>query len=177
MNMIGKIYETTIPEKCLISGIYAKYDYADCFNIEFFNRREIKLEEIAKKFIWDNPKWVLLLSNIRDKIVGVFGLKTAKDLDIKKEPEELVIQKNKRLGFFNVIDNNEQEILMGEDDIHLNFKLSIILINDAGNYTLRVTTVVEFNNILGNIYFFFIKPFHRLIVKNGIKRLLNNLNK
>ncbi len=35
---------------------------------------------------------------------------------------------------------------------------------------VSVTTAVKFNNALGRVYFFFIKPFHRMIVPILFKR-------
>ncbi|MDR1652533.1 MAG: DUF2867 domain-containing protein [Prevotellaceae bacterium] len=37
---------------------------------------------------------------------------------------------------------------------------------------ISIITVVHFHNALGKVYFFVIRPFHKIIVKAMIKRLL-----
>lgn len=107
------------------------------------------------------PGWVDILFNLRNKIVSIFGLKT---------PERTT---NSDL-IFTIIENRNEEIVMGEDDKHLNFRASVL--KDESKGTISLITVVHYNNVWGRIYFFPVKPFHRLIVKAGLKRYLKNQN-
>ena len=41
--------------------------------------------------------------------------------------------------------------------------------------TFTITTVVKFNNRLGRLYFFFIRPFHKVIIRSMLKRVAKRL--
>ena len=149
-----------IPENSLIlNGFEKVVDYCDIYQVQ--KGTEKSAEEISRD-IMQMPKWASILFKLRNRIVGIFGLKTDKNTE-------------KTDTFFSVIEKNENEIVMGEVDKHLNFRLSILK-NNVEN-TISLITVVHFNNKFGNIYFFIIKPFHKIILKATLKRYLkmNNL--
>lgn len=75
-----------------------------------------------------------------------------------------------KIGFFNIYDKNEYEIIMGEDDRHLNFRVSLFKETKVDDNKFTITTVVKFNNNFGRLYFIPVKPFHKLIVKSMMKR-------
>jgi hypothetical protein len=75
-----------------------------------------------------------------------------------------------RAGYFTVLDRNENEIVMGEKDKHLNFNTSVFI--DRENAFIYLTTIVHFNNILGKAYFIPVKPFHKLIIKSSLRNYL-----
>jgi len=75
------------------------------------------------------PKWTLILFKLRNRIVGIFGLKTDKNTE-------------KTDTFFSVIEKNENEIVMGEVDKHLNFRLSILK-NDIENTISLITLFIS----------------------------------
>ena len=74
----------------------------------------------------------------------------------------------------------ENEVILGEDDKHLNFRVSLIL-NPKGkkteNKALIVSTTVEFNNWFGRLYFLPVRPFHKLIVPTILKGMIRDLEK
>ena len=55
-------------------------------------------------------------------------------------------------------------ILLGEDDRHLDFRLSVLRQRGGTADWVVVSTVVRFNNWLGRAYFLPVRPLHQLIV-------------
>jgi len=145
-----------IPTNSLVLNGFEKIDYHDTYQIQ--KKTKKNAEEISKE-IMQMPKWVSLLFKLRNRIVGVFGLKTDKNTEKSKT-------------VFALIENNENEIVMGEVDKHLDFRFSVL--KDNTENTISLITVVRFNNIWGNIYFFPVKPFHKIILKTSLKRYLKN---
>jgi len=144
---------TVIPENSVISNGFDRIDYFDTYRV--IKSTSSSAEEIAAE-IFKLPKWVNWLMNIRNSIVMIFGLKS-----------------NKKTGegqttYFAVIEKNENEIVMGETDKHLDFRVSVFI--DRANSFIYLTTLVHFNNFLGRAYFFPVKPFHKIIVKSILKR-------
>ena len=154
--MKNVLISNTISTNSLILNGFEGVDYCDIYKIQ--KKTEKNVEEISKEIL-RMPKWVLLLFTLRNRIVGVFGLKTNKNTE---KPD----------NFFTLIEKTENEIVMGEVDKHLDFRVSVLK-NNIEN-TISLTTVVHFNNIWGNIYFFPVKPFHKIIIKTMLKRYLRN---
>ena len=152
------IKSAIIPANSTIANGFGSIDYQDIYTIKQHANKSA--EEISKG-IFTMPGWVDLLFRLRNGIISIFGLKT---------PERRVGSDS----IFTVIENRDEEIVMGEDDKHLNFRTSIL--KDKSKGTLSLITVVHYNNVWGRIYFFPVKPFHRLIVKAGLKRYLRNQN-
>lgn len=117
--------------------------------------------------VFKTSQWSDMLMSLRDGIVRAFGLKTS-DRGMDHEAEHYPV--GSIAMAFDVIDRNENEIVMGANDKHLNFRVSVL--KDSTTSHIYVTTIVHFNNWFGRLYFLPVKPFHRIIVKSSIKRLL-----
>ena len=144
---------TVIPENSVISNGFDRIDYFDTYCA--VKSTGDSAEKIAAE-IFKLPKWVNGLMNIRNSIAAIFGLKSNKKA------------REGQTTYFTVIEKNENEIVMGENDKHLNFRVSVFL--DRANSLIYLTTLVHFNNFLGRAYFFPVKPFHKIIVKSILKR-------
>ena len=144
---------TISPANSLITSGFGKIDYCDTYCI--VQATNDTVEEVAAKiFKWE--KWVDWLMVIRDLVVGVFGLKTGK----KIVKGQTVI--------FPIIEQRENEIVMGENDKHLDFRASVLV--DRDNSFIYLTTIVHYHNFFGRLYFLPVKPFHKIIVKSSLKR-------
>ncbi|TIV23176.1 MAG: DUF2867 domain-containing protein, partial [Mesorhizobium sp.] len=86
------------------------------------------------------------------------------------------LQRNARedesVAFFPVLSRSENELVLGVDDRHLDFRASILLgaLNDEGAFEVVVTTVVHCHNTFGRAYLTLIKPFHVLVVRSNLSR-------
>ncbi|MFL5319427.1 MAG: DUF2867 domain-containing protein [Myxococcaceae bacterium] len=120
----------------------------------------ISIDELARTFLTSAPSWARSLLGVRDRVAGWFGLKTS------VAPEELRFQVGDEAGPFRVIARAEDELLLGQDDRHLNFRTSLKL--EPGAFV--VTTLVQFHNAFGRAYFTPVKPIHARIVRAMCER-------
>ncbi len=164
--MIGKIIVTELPKESQILHFINKVDYQDSFMITL-NNPTLKIEEIYFNIFSHVPKWIDNLLAFRNKVVGIFGLDTYKDA---KEVTLDSIKVGNKAGIFKIYDIQPQEIIAGEDDSHLNFRVSVI----KQNKEAIVSTVVKYNNKMGRLYMTAIMPFHKLVVKAMLKNALSN---
>jgi hypothetical protein len=144
----------TIPEKSKLLAGFEIADYCESYRIK--NPANENIEEITAQ-IFNLPKWIKGLMKIRDWMVKPFGLKTSKEI----KPGEI----------FPVLCHEKNEILMGMDDKHLNFRVSVLI--DREISSVYITTIVLFNNLFGKIYFQCIKPFHQLMITSIMKRQID----
>lgn len=139
--------------------------------------KQIDVTDAAKAFFLGAPKWVSSLMQFRNKLVTYLGLKT--DQQQEKSIEAIHTSNfeiGEKFGLFEVTNRTKNEIIMGTDDKHLNFRVSIYLKDcQDKNYTIYLTTAVQINNALGKIYFFVIKPFHKIVVRVFIKKIKEQL--
>lgn len=93
--------------------------------------------------------------------------------------ENFKYEPGEQLGLFKIFSKSENEIVMGEDDKHLNFRISLLLekdTNDNAKKDITISTTVEFNNWFGKLYFLPVKPFHKIIVPSLLRGILKKLN-
>ena len=85
---------------------------------------------------------------------------------------------NDKIGLFTVFHKDENEVVLGEDDKHLNFRISLYKaesLRGKDTKSLTISTTVKFHNWLGRLYFMPVKPFHRLIVPRMLKGILKQM--
>jgi hypothetical protein len=74
----------------------------------------------------------------------------------------------------------ENEVILGEDYKHLNFRVSLFLeqqINKTNENGLTISTTVQFNNCFVRLYFLPVQPFHKRIVPAMLKGIITELEK
>lgn len=157
-----------IPEESLILNDFDKINYFDTYKIQTTSN-DYTVDKITTD-IFKVPKWIISLMQLRNILVKTFGLKTGDKNDIKLEPYYPI---GSKAVYFTVINRNENEIVMAENDKHLNFRTSVMLEKTAVNNIVYLSTIVKFNNSFGKLYFLLIKPFHRIIVKSLLKTNLH----
>jgi len=171
-----------LPDKSILKKDGKHYDYIDSYQSKFVDKNNtISPTEIGKAFFSSGPKWVEKLFLLRNKIVGLFGLKTSGNItDRQKQLDNFKCEPGEQLGLFKVYAKTNNEVVLGEDDKHLNFRVSLLLdqlFNETDNKTLTITTTVEFNNKFGRLYFLPVRPFHKLIVPKMLKAIIKELEK
>jgi hypothetical protein len=144
------------PKNSIAANGFGKVDYIDSYRI--IKSTDENIEKISAQ-IFKLPPWIISLMKIRDVIIRPFGLKTGKEMMIHKKPGD---------AFFTKIAQTEDELIMEEKDRHLNFRVSVLI--DRLSSCIYMTTLVHYNNRLGKAYFFFIRPFHKIIVKSAMKK-------
>ncbi|HZK03765.1 MAG TPA: DUF2867 domain-containing protein [Bacteroidaceae bacterium] len=157
-----------IPKNSLILNGFGKIDYCDTYKIQI-SSNDYSVDKITTD-IFKPPKWVDNLMKLRNIIVKVFRLKTGGKNDNLIEPHYSV---GNKVGYFTVLDRNKNEIIMAENDKHLNFRTSVMVEKDAACSTIYLSTIVQFNNFFGRLYFLPVKPFHRIIIKLLLKQYAN----
>ena len=171
----------TKPDSSIISKDFNGYiHYVDSFSIEIINKEDCSIDYLTALLFTSVPKWVRLLLDMRDFIVKPFGLTTGIVPEQRTLDKSIRYNRGDRAVYFLVIDRSESEIVMDEDDKHLYLRTSLFVRNNSNSnhQSLYLTTIVQFHNIWGKIYFAPVKPLHKLIMKrlliNFLKTIQNN---
>jgi hypothetical protein len=168
------------PKGTILQEMFSWYDYIDSYCAELTdNERNIDLSEVSRLFIQaSSPRWVEMLFAIRNSVVKIFGLKTSEDIPLNQQSDFESCKQGDRLGMFKVYDKTDNELILGEDDKHLNFRVSLLLqpLENSVKKELAITTVVKYNNWFGKLYFLPVQFFHGLIVSSLLKNIVKSLN-
>lgn len=147
---------------------YAPADYIDAYRCDFTCSKEITPDDIQLKFWLSDSKLVRNLFKLRNVLVKPFGLQTSDSYN--NDVFERVLRGEESSESMEVSDKSENETTLCLKDKHLKAYISAYLEKTSTNsYTVTITTVVEFHKMLGRVYFFFIYPFHHLVVRHLIK--------
>ena len=140
---------------------------ADAYSIELPTGASTDPELLARFIFAHQAPWIGTLITIRDALVGGFGLKTAKHLTSLSAKSGAG-----RLSIFRMYSTSPTEVVLGEDDKHLDFRLSVLCSRPSSPGAKRhliLSTVVHCHNRLGRLYIFLIAPFHRLVVQSSLR--------
>jgi hypothetical protein len=157
-----------LPCQSGVTHLYKAVNLADAFAIRLPSGASADPDVLARFIFTQQPAWIGTLTNLRDAIVAPFGLKTARRLAALA-----VGAKAGRVGIFKVYSTSADEIVVGEDDKHLDFRVSVLCsgaLEPDGSRQLTVSTVVHCHNLLGRTYILAIAPFHRMVVKASLRR-------
>ena len=125
------IIKTTLPHYSILNNSHKKYNYIDSFQGKVIDK-ENKLTsiDVGKAFFSSAPKWKDRLFALRNRIASFAGLKTPGNIvDRQKVLDNFKGEKGELVGLFKVFDKTENEMVLGEDDKHLNFRISLFLDN------------------------------------------------
>jgi hypothetical protein len=169
VNIVIKV--SGFPPKSAINESFGKIDYLDTYKAPIYNYQDYSIDYITALFFTSLPAWVKVLLSFRNFIVKFFGLQGG-DINKLKEPDKSIyFAIGSKAVIFKVHNRNINEIVMAEKDKHLNFRTSL-LIEDSTDKDfgyLYCSTIVQYNNIFGKLYFLPVKPFHKLIIKTMLK--------
>lgn len=173
-----KIETVNIPQQSILAS--ERYDYSDTYKGSFLDK-ENKVDSftVGKAFFSSVPKWGEKLFMLRNKVVALFGLKVS-----EKPSNSAEILNNfkgevgEQIGLFKVFHKSDNEIVLGENDKHLDFRVSLLFSKtEEEKKDLFISTTVIFHNWLGKLYFLPVKPFHKLIVPIMLKTIIKEIEK
>ncbi|OUS35574.1 hypothetical protein A9R01_06865 ['Osedax' symbiont bacterium Rs2_46_30_T18] len=165
--MKARVEKITPPVDSNICKMLAGAHYVDSHRVatEYLGRSSLQiwLEHIAK-----TPAWINFLMSLRNKLVSTLGLKDLGDLRIS-DKASWEYQTGDKVGIFTLISLTDKEVILGDNDKHLEVKISLYKDSSSGE-SIVISAVVHTHNIFGKIYMLFVTPVHKLIVPYMLAR-------
>ena len=160
--------KTALAKESRLHSFVEPGDFLDCYSVRI-DDTEAPIQEIAQRIFTDLPGWINALLALRDLGVTPFSLKTTAKLP-KDNSRRSTIEVGDPINFLAVRSISENEIILGEDDSHLDFKISVYR-DPALSGRVSLATWVRSHNCLGRVYLATILPFHVLIVNARLTEL------
>ena len=133
-------------------------------------RRELTIVEIFFALFGHTPRWMQVLLIVRNAIARWCGLEAPTVAEILKPAVRGSYAVGDKIGPWPIFFINDNEIVAGRDNKHLDFRLSLLRVTDGDGESVVLSTICSVHNLAGKIYLFFIVPFHR----TGVRSLLAN---
>ena len=171
-NATHSVQAVALPAESAVSSLYIAPDLADAYAVPLPENAVHDPELLARFLFAHQADWVGKLLKLRDLLVARFGLKTAKQLRASGAAEPG--GGRERVDIFRIFTRSAHEIILGENDSHLDFRLSVLQqtrhTRDGRSRFLVLSTVVQCHNRLGRLYILLIAPFHKLVVRSSLRR-------
>jgi hypothetical protein len=158
-----QVRRTTPPSESVVASWYENASLLDSYSIDLSASEQSSMRELATRTLVNPPAWQKALIALRDAMVTPFGIKTSDTVRTSRDSHE-------RVDFFPVHWEGKDEIVLGTDDRHLDFRLSLLRRHSPIGTLLIATTVVHTHNALGFTYLNAIRPFHHLVVRANLAR-------
>ena len=121
------------------------YQFADAYKVQAIHG--VNAIESTRMAFAHMPLWMRVLIGMRNRLGRIVGLKPA--------PR----------GGFPVVRESPDQVILGFDDKHLDFR---VVVGVGGGFA-TVTTIVRWHNAWGRAYLAAIMPFHRAIAARVIE--------
>ncbi|MBY0318463.1 MAG: DUF2867 domain-containing protein [Reyranella sp.] len=160
-----KAHAVPVPSDSVLAPRYVGANLLDAFAIRLPPGANDDLEGLARAGLERQAWWIRALTRMRDAIMAPVGVKSSRAVGAAAAARGPVI------GFFPLLSQSAGELVLGEDDRHLDFRVALLLRAGATDgRELVVVTVVHCHNWLGRTYLAVIAPFHRVIARASLEQ-------
>ena len=155
------------PAESGMAHLFPSADMVDAYAIAIPAGTGRDIDTLVHAVLGNPAPWFRVLLAVRDTIMAAIGVKTSGDVRTRAGESGA-----ETIDFFPVLSRSNSELIVGEDDRHLDFRASVLLRAGTGGMGDEVvaTTVVHCHNRLGRGYLALIMPFHRLVVRSNLRR-------
>lgn len=168
-----------LPQDSSLQGYFSQGDFIDSYSASLENRQDLQscdIRLLAELIGNIDIGWATGLLMLRNVLMKPLRLKSTADLkELQRTARTLDKTIGDRVAFFKIYEIHNDEIILGEDDWHQDFRVSLYRTRGASSRVI-MSTVCKRHNAFGYAYLATILPFHKLIVKStidaGIKKPL-----
>ncbi len=146
---MSRVRAVPLPAASALHSLRRPGDFLDCYACPAV-LPVARAAEIVATF----PGWARSLLILRNRLMAPFGLVRAQKAA------------GPHYGPFPVVSETPDEVILGFDDRHLDFRISVL----TAEGHVHCATWVAPHNIAGRAYLAAVMPFHILIVRNAVAR-------
>jgi hypothetical protein len=142
------------PRTPLLAGALPRVDWTDAYSVTALPGTPSDPQVWADAVFRDPPRWVLAALGLRELLVGLVGIERAGG------------------GAFDTLARTDDEVLLGTDASHLDFRVSV----RREPVRVVLSTVVRLHNRRGRAYSALVRPIHPLVVRAMLNRAARKLS-
>lgn len=168
----GEVRSCEAPAGSLILAHLPGADFHDAYRVAVRHPERTALQHFLAALA-GTPGWVRQAMAVRNRVVVWFGLRRASGWAPAPDRPADSYRPGERLGVFELLHIDDDEVLAGDDDKHLRVLLSVRRLPAQGGQPASVvlSTVVHLHNTLGRLYMLPVGPAHKLIAPAVLARV------
>jgi hypothetical protein len=155
MGMRTRSRASAVPAGGLLDGALARVDFADAHAVRVRPGHPLDPQAWADAVFRDPPAWVVGAMGLRQAVVGLVGIERGDS------------------SAFATLARTDDEVLLGTDAGHLDFRASVRREPDR----VVVSTVVRLRNLRGRAYFAVVQRVHPFVVRAMLGRAAERLSR
>lgn len=142
-----------VPVTTLLGSALPRIDFADAYAVRARPGLPTDPQVWADALFRDPPGWVIGLLGLREALVGLVGIARG------------------GAGSFGTVGRTGDEVLLGTDERHLDFRVSVLRAQDR----VVASTVVTLHGMRGRGYFALVRLVHPVVVRAMLGRAAHRL--
>ena len=157
------------PPAAIARAALARLTFADGYRAQVTHTQlpPPSAHSVAQAMFGEPPKVVQWLMSLRNGIVGLFGLQAA--------AQRSTATQTHYAGSFPVVFETSEEILLGFNDRHLDFRIWLSVSPKSDGFQVEISTLVQEHNAFGKVYLWVVMPVHRVLSRWMLARGLRHL--
>lgn len=167
-------FSTRVPAGSRLDEIFAPTVWFQDAHSAPLTVRHDAMPELFFAIFGHHPSWMKAMLIARNRLAARCGLDVPGDDDILAPAVKPSYAVGDLIGPWPIFALHDDEIIAGRDNRHLDFRVSVLRIRNAGRDGVVVTTVCRPHNIAGKAYLVAIAPFHivgmRWLMADAVKR-------
>jgi len=162
------VVATRIPQRSALDAqSVATAYFKDSYRIPL-SSRDTPMTALFFGIFGHHPAWMKAMLIARNRIAALCGLEVSSDAAILHAVPKAQYCAGESIGPWPIFAIADNEMIVGRDNKHLDFRLSILRETSGQRATATVSTICNVHNIYGKLYLRLVIPFH----KWGVQRLL-----
>jgi hypothetical protein len=148
------------PQSALGVDLIERADFRDAYRAPL-RRSELSVVEIFFGIFAHRPGWMDLMLIARNKAAALAGLEvptTSEIMNMEKRDRYFIGEK---IGPWPIFFLGPDELVAGRDNKHMDFRFSIMKVDDGTRPSVIVSTLCVVHNKLGQCYLASVIPFHK----------------
>jgi hypothetical protein len=159
------------PESSLDHSKVAAAWFSDSYQA-VLTKPTISVADLFEAVLGHHPRWMKKLLILRNRIAARAGLDVASGDMIQNFERKQYYAVGDTIGPWPIFHISETELIAGRDERHLDFRVSILKLNTPAP-SVAISTICNVHNRYGKVYLFFIAPFHRLGMRQLMRRAIS----
>jgi Protein of unknown function (DUF2867) len=164
------VVECDVPRhSALGKDLIERADFRDAYRAPL-SRSDCSVVEIFFAIFGQRPGWMKLMLIARNKAAALAGLEVPTTSEIMNMEQRGRYFIGEKIGPWPIFFLSSDELVAGSDNKHMDFRLSIMRVDDGVRPSVVVSTLCIVHNKFGQYYLSSIIPIHKF----GLRRLMAN---
>ncbi len=169
MSQPASVSESLLPEQSaidrrMVDGAHFK----DAYRVSL--SKDAAAVQVFQAVFAHHPWWMKLVLIVRNVLASAVGLATPSMAEVLHPTFASGYAVGQKIGVWPIFAVSATELIVGRDNKHLDFRLSVLTHRVGAMPSATISTVCLAHNAFGRLYLLAVAPFHKF----GLRRLLRS---